>query len=68
MDKFDRSRLEDIHRVAPFSVSTLLEQFRETEVIGPRRRFALALLDLVARIRGPEAAAEHQGILEGLTW
>src|SRR5216683_553985 len=33
----------------PFEVETLVARYQATEVVGPRRRFALALLDLVAR-------------------
>jgi hypothetical protein len=52
----DLQALEDIHRLQPFDLGTLVERFRETEVIGPRRRFALTFLDLVARLFGSEAA------------
>jgi len=64
----DLQALEDIHRKQPFSISVLEERFKLTEVIGPRRRFALAFLDLVARLFGDEEAARRRTLLDGLTW
>jgi hypothetical protein len=60
--------LEDIHRLQPFDPALLLARFGETEVVGPRRRFALALLDLFARLFGDDEAQRHAGILDGLAW
>jgi hypothetical protein len=36
--------------------------------MGPRRRFALALLDLIARLFGEEAAKNHRHLLDSLAW
>jgi hypothetical protein len=46
----------------------LEERFKMTEVIGPRRRFALAFLDLIARLFGDETAASRKALLDGLAW
>jgi hypothetical protein len=64
----DLQALEDIHRKQPFSIDVLVERFKATEVIGPRRWFALAFLDLVARLFGEEEANRRRKILDGLTW
>lgn len=64
----DIEALETVHRVKPFILTTLLERFHETETIGPRRRFALALLDLIERLFGKEAAEEHRALLDNLHW
>jgi hypothetical protein len=64
----DFQALEDIHRKQPFSIEILEERFRITEVIGPRRRFALAFLDLIARLFGDAEAARRRTLLDGLTW
>ena len=41
----DLQSLEDIHQIEPFDLETLVSRFHETEVVGPRRGFAWALLD-----------------------
>jgi len=64
----DLQALEDIHRIEPFDLETLVSRFHETDVVGPRRRFALALLDLVARLFGEEEAKERSLLLDGLSW
>ena len=52
----DLEALEDIHRLQPFDVDTLVARFKDTEAIGPRRRFAVSFLDLIARLFGEERA------------
>ena len=64
----DLEALEGIHLTKPFELATLVARFDETDVIGPRRRFALALLDLIARLFGEEEAAKHQSLLDKLKW
>ena len=64
----DLQALEDIHRLKPFELNILVERYRETEVIGPRRRFALAFLDLVSRLFGDEEAEKLNSLLDGLHW
>src|SRR5216684_2320456 len=55
---------EDIHRLQPFEVETLVARYHETEVAGPRRTFALALLDLIARLFGEGEANKHRALLD----
>ena len=64
----DLQALEDIHRLHPFEVETLVARYQATEVVGPRRRFALALLDLVARLFGDDEANKHRPLLAKLAW
>src|SRR5713226_8523285 len=64
----DLQALEDIHRLQPFEVETLVARYHETEVAGPRRRFALALLDLIARLFGDDEANKHRPLLAKLAW
>ena len=64
----DLRALEDIHRIEPFDLETLVARLQETDVVGPRRRFALAFLDLVARIFGEEEAKKLNPLLDGLPW
>jgi len=64
----DLQALEDIHRLRPFEVETLVARYQATEVVGPRRRFALALLDLIARLFGDDEANKHRRLLDKLAW
>lgn len=64
----DLQALEDIHRLQPFEVETLVARYHQTEVTGPRRRFALALLDLIARLFGGAEANKHRALLDTLAW
>ena len=64
----DLQALEDIHRLQPFDVETLLARYQATEVVGPRRRFALALLDLIARLFGDDEANKRRPLLDKLAW
>ena len=52
----------------PFEVETLVARYQATEVVGPRRRFALALLDLIARLFGDDEANKHRPLLDKLAW
>ena len=64
----DLQALEDIHRLHPFEVETLVARYEATEVVGPRRRFALALLDLIARLFGDDEANKRRPLLDKLAW
>src|SRR3989442_5861474 len=64
----DLQALEDIHRLQPFDVETLVARYEATEVVGPRRRFALALLDLIARLFGDDEANKRRPLLDKLAW
>ena len=64
----DLQALEDIHRRQLFELATLVARYHETEVVGPRRRFALALLDLIARLFGDDEARKHHSLLDKLAW
>jgi len=48
--------------------STSDVDLQATEVVGPRRRFALALLDLIARLFGDDEANKHRPLLDKLAW
>src|SRR5260370_41348365 len=48
----DLHALEDIHRLQPLAAETLVARYHQPQVAGPRRRLALALLDLIARLSG----------------
>ena len=52
----------------PFEVEILVARYQATEVVGPRRRFALALLDLIARLFGDDEANKHRPLLDKLAW
>jgi hypothetical protein len=64
----DLQALEDIHRLHPFEVETLVARYEATEVVGPRRRFALALMDLIARLFGDDEATKRRPLLDKLAW
>jgi len=64
----DLQALESIHRHQPFDPDVLEQRFRETEVVGPRRRFALAFLDLIERLFGDEEAKRREHVAAGLNW
>jgi len=49
-------------------VEILVARYQATEVVGPRRRFALALLDLIARLFGDDEANKHRPLLDKLAW
>jgi Nucleotidyltransferase of unknown function (DUF6036) len=54
----DLDAVEDIHRVHPLSLDVLVERYRETlpQVMGPKSRFKLNFLAVVARLFGEEQA------------
>lgn len=52
----DLRAVEFLHSCRPLSLLTLVERYRETWVTGPRSRFRLKFLDLVARLFGEDAA------------
>jgi hypothetical protein len=49
-------------------VETLVARYEATEVVGPRRRFALALMDLIARLFGDDEATKRRPLLDKLAW
>jgi hypothetical protein len=59
----DLQALEDVHRLQPFELDILVVRFKNTEAIGPRRRFAVSFLDLVARLYGDAQAEALRGLL-----
>lgn len=54
----DLDAIEDIHRAHPLSLDTLVDRFHETEsqVSGPKSRFKLTFLAVVARLFGEAEA------------
>ncbi|MBI5545689.1 MAG: hypothetical protein HY901_17515 [Deltaproteobacteria bacterium] len=56
----DLDAVEDIHRTHPLSLETLIERYRETlpQVMGPKSRFKLNFLAVVARLFGEDEALE----------
>jgi Nucleotidyltransferase of unknown function (DUF6036) len=64
----DLQALESIHRIQPFDPNVLEQRFDETDVVGPRRRFALSFLDLIQRLFGDEEAKRREHVAAGLTW
>ena len=61
----DLDAVEDIHRVHPLSLETLIERYRETEpqVMGPKSRFKLNFLAVVARLFGEDEAIKLESSL-----
>ena len=56
----DLDAVEEIHRMHPLSLETLIERYHETrpQVMGPEERFRLSFLALVARLFGEAKAIE----------
>lgn len=56
----DLDAVEDIHRVHPLSLETLIARFLETapHVMGPKSRFKLNFLAVIARLFGEAQAIE----------
>ncbi len=52
----DLQGVEEIHRVSPLELETLLARFAETYVTGRREDFQLSLLLLVERLFGKDTA------------
>ena len=54
----DLDAVEDIHRAHPLSLETLIERYRETlpQVMGPKSRFKLNFLAVIARLFGEDEA------------
>jgi hypothetical protein len=61
----DLDAIEDIHRAHPLKLETLVARYRETlpQVMGPKSRFKLNFLAVVARLFGEEAALRLEGKL-----
>ncbi len=65
-DAHDLDAIEEIHRVQPLKLKTLVERYYETKdhVIGPPSRFKLSFLAMVARLFGEECALDLESTLD----
>lgn len=61
----DLAAIEEIHRVHPLSLETLIERYRETlpQVMGPPERFRTSFLAMIERLFGPQVATLTEGSL-----
>lgn len=61
----DLDAIEDIHQAHPLSLETLVERYRETlpQVMGPKARFKLNFLAVVARLFGETRAIDLESEL-----
>jgi hypothetical protein len=61
----DLDAIEDIHRAHPLALETLIERYRETEpqAMGPKSRFELNFLAVIARLFGESTALELESEL-----
>lgn len=64
-EKHDLDAIQDIHRAHPLSLPTLVERYHETvpQVMGPRSRFKLNFLAVVARLFGEDRALDLEKTL-----
>lgn len=60
----DFQAIEALHASSPLQLETLSSRYRETLVMGPRRRFRLKFLDLVSRLFGDDVAGDVDASLD----